>query len=205
MRNLMLSMLVLVAIASPAKALLVDQEPSNNSIATAAIQMTAGATISSDAGVFTFSAGGGDTDYLRISGLVAGDIVTMSTTPLLDPPDLEDPDTIVGLFDSNETMVCLFDDAFNNQLDEFLMGYGSLCRIEIPVSGDYFVGVTGLSANPFDGTHDEEGAYSITVTVIPLPEPGVVLQLVSGALGLSVLQARRRRPRRVQRRPARPR
>ena len=193
MRNLILSMLMLVAIASPARALLTDQEPSNNSIATAAIQMTGDVAISSDAGVFTFAAGGGDTDYLGIGGLLAGDIVTMSTTPLNDPPDLESPDTIVGLFDSTETMLCVFDDAFNNQLDEFLMGYGSLCRFEVPADGDYFVGVTGFSAAPFDGAHFEEGLYSLTLTIVPLPEPGVMLQLASGVLGLAALQAWRRR------------
>jgi hypothetical protein len=192
MRNLILSMLMLVAIASPARALLTDQEPSNNSIATAAIQMTGDVTISSDAGVFTFRVGGGDTDYLGIGGLVAGNVVTASTTPLVDPPDFESPDTIVGLFDSNETMLCVYDDAFNNELDEFPMGYGSLCRLKIPVDGDYFVGVTGLSADPFDGAHLEEGPYSLTLTITPLPEPVLMLQLASGLLGLAMLDKRRR-------------
>jgi hypothetical protein len=154
--------------------------------------MTAGATISSEPGVFTFGAGGGDTDYLGIGGLTAGDVVTVSTTPLVDPPDLENPDTIVGLFNSTETMLCVYDDAFNNQLDDFPMGYGSLCRLEIPADGDYFVGVTGLSETPFDGAHIEEGPYSVTVTIAPLPEPGAMLQLASGVLALAALQARRR-------------
>ena len=135
----------------------------------------------------------GDTDYLGIGGLLAGDIVTMSTTPLNDPPDLESPDTIVGLFDSTGTMLCVFDDAFNNQLDEFLMGYGSLCRFEVPADGNYFVGITGFSAAPFDGAHFEEGLYALTLTITPLPEPGVMLQLASGVLGLAALQACHRR------------
>jgi hypothetical protein len=185
-------MLMLVAIASPARAQLTDQEPSNNSIATAAIQMTGDVTMSSGVGVFTFGGGGGDTDYLGIGDLIAGDVVTASTTPLLDPPDFESPDTILGLFDSNETMLCVYDDAFNNELDEFPMGYGSLCRLEIPVDGDYFVGVTGFSAAPFDGAHFEEGPYAVTVTIMPLPEPGVILQLASGLLGLALLDKRRR-------------
>jgi hypothetical protein len=187
------NLLVLVAIASPAGALLTDQESSNNSIATAAIQLTPGVTAISDAGVFTFTAGGGDTDYLGIGGLVAGDIVTVSTTPLADPPNLEHPDTIVGLFDSTQTMLCVFDDAFNNQLDAFPMGFGSLCRFEVPVDGDYFVGVTGYSAAPFDGAHFEAGAYTLTVTITPLPEPGVMLQLAAGVLGVAALPARRHR------------
>jgi hypothetical protein len=188
-----IEMLMLVAIASPAAAILTDDEPSNNNIASAAIQMTGSLAIKSDAGFFSFAGGGGDTDYLGIGGLIAGDVVTMSTTPLADPPNFESPDTIVGLFDSGEALMCLYDDAFNNQLDQFPMGFGSLCRFEIPADGDYFVGVTGYSASAFDGSHSEVGAYSITVTVIPLPEPGVIPQLVSGVLVLAALRARRQR------------
>jgi hypothetical protein len=193
MRNLILSMLMLVAIALPARAVLTDQESSNNSLSTAAIQMTGDATIKSDAGFFTFTVGGGDTDYLGIGGLIAGDVVTVSTTPLVDPPDLEHPDTIVGLFNSTGTELCVGDDAYNNDLDNFPIGFGSLCRLEIPADGDYFAGATGFSAMPFDGAHFEEGKYSLTVTITPLPEPGVMLQLASGVLGLAALQAHRRR------------
>jgi hypothetical protein len=85
------------------------------------------------------------------------------------------------------------DDAFNNDLDQFPTGFGSLCRYEIPVAGDYFVGVTGFSAAPFDGAHLEEGIYALAVSVTRLPEPGAMLQLASGALGLAALCARRRR------------
>ncbi len=193
MRKLFLSMLMLIAIALPAGAVLTDQESSNNSVATAAIQMTPNGVVSSDAGLFNFGAGGGDTDYLGIGGLLRGDIVMVSTTPLNDPPNLENPDTIVGLFNDSGGMECVGDDAYNNDLDEFPTGFGSLCRFEIAVGGDYFVGVTGFSAIPFDGAHFEEGAYSLTVTVTALPEPGVLLQLASGVLGLAALQARRRR------------
>ena len=193
MRKLFLSVLMLVAIALPAGAILIDQESSNNRIATAAIQMTPNGIVSSDAGSFSFATGGGDTDYLGIGGLLPGDIVMVSTTPLNDPPDFEIPDTIVGLFNDSGGMECVGDDAYNNDLDQFPTGFGSLCRFEIAVDGDYFVGVTGFSAIPFDGAHFEEGAYSLTVTITAVPEPGVLLQLVSGVLGLAALQARRRR------------
>ena len=141
----------------------------------------------------TFRVGGGDLDYLGIGGLFAGDIVNLLTTPLGDPPAFEIPDTIVGLFSEAGAMECAGDDAFNNDLDQFPTGFGSLCRFEIPRDGNYFVGVTGFSADPFDGAHFEEGKYSLTVNVTRLPEPGVLLQLASGALGLAVLRARRRR------------
>jgi hypothetical protein len=195
MRNLFSSTLLLVVIASPAAALLSDDEPSNNTIANASIQMPIppnANVVSVDAGVLTFSVGGGDLDYLGIGGLLAGDIVNMSTTPLGDPPAFEIPDTIVGLFSDNGATECVGDDAFNNDLDNFPTGFGSLCRFEIPTDGDYFVGITGFSAAPFDGAHFEEGKYSLTVNVTRIPEPGVLLQFASGVLGLAALHARRR-------------
>jgi hypothetical protein len=170
MQILFLSMLTLLVSASPAAAVLVDQEPSNDSMSTAAIQMTrsgAGA-VTADGGVFSFTTGGGDIDFLGIGGLFAGDAVIVSTTPQNDPPDLNSPDTLVGLFNSTETLLCLWDDAFNNDLDGFSTGRGSLCRLAIPAAGDYFVGVTGDGTNPFDGVHSEEGDYSLTVTVVRL-------------------------------------
>ena len=195
MRNLFLSTLMVVAVASPATALLRDEESSNDNVATAPIQMPIPPNenvVSADAGVFTFRVGGGDLDYLGIGGLLAGDIVNLLTTPLGDPPAFETPDTIVGLFSDSGAMECAGDDSFNNDLDQFPTGFGSLCRYEIPEDGDYFAGVTGFSPAPFDGAHFEEGKYSLTINVTRLPEPGVLLQLASGALGLAVLHARRR-------------
>ena len=196
MRNLLLTTFTLIAFAAPATAILRDEEPSNNNVATALIQMPIPPNenvVSTDSGVLTFRVGGGDLDYLGIGGLLAGDIVNLLTTPLGDPPAFEIPDTIVGLFSEAGAMECAGDDAFNNDLDQFPTGFGSLCRYEIPTDGNYFVGVTGFSATPFDGAHFEEGKYSLSVNVTRLPEPGVLLQLASGALGLAVLCARRRR------------
>lgn len=196
MRNLFFSTFILIAFAAPASAILLDDEPSNNNVATAPIQLPIPANESAvitDSGVLTFRVGGGDLDYLGIGGLLAGDIVNLLTTPLGDPPDFEIPDTIVGLFSEAGAMECAGDDAFNNDLDQFPTGFGSLCRYEIPTDGNYYVGVTGFSATPFDGAHFEEGKYSLTVNVTRLPEPAVLLQLAAGALGLAVLHARRRR------------
>jgi len=188
-----LSVLMLLSIASPAAALLADQEPSNNSMSTATIQLVPSAGLSVDAGEFSFFVGGGDTDFVGIGGLLAGDVVTITTTPMVDAPGFEDPDTIVGLFNSTGTELCIGDDAANNDLDNFPMGFGSLCRLEISADGDYFVGATGYSAIPFDGDHLQEGVYSLTVTITAaLPEPGLLLQLASGLLGLVALDKRRR-------------
>jgi hypothetical protein len=190
MRFHFLPALTMLVIALPATALLTDQEPSNDSISTAAIQITLPLAVNVDGGLLSFAAGGGDVDFVGIGGLFAGDIVTVTTTPLVDPPDFEVPDTIVGLFNSNGVDLCIGDDAFNNDLDNFPTGFGSICRLEIPADGDYFVGVTGFTSVPFDGTHFEEGIYSLTVTA--LPEPGLLLQLASGLLGLLAIDQRRR-------------
>ena len=193
MRIVFLSVLTLLVIASPAAALLTDQEPSNNSMSTATIQLVPSAGLSVDAGEFSFFVGGGDTDFVGIGDLIAGDVVTITTTPMVDAPDFEHPDTIVGLFNSTGTELCIGDDAANNDLDNFPKGFGSLCRLEISADGDYFVGVTGFSIVPFDGDHIEEGSYTVTVTVTAaLPEPGLLLQLAAGMVGLVVLDKRRR-------------
>jgi hypothetical protein len=193
MRILLFSALALFVIASPAAALLGDLEPANNHMSTAVIQFTPSDVVTIEGGKFSLGVGGGDTDLVGIGDLFAGDAVTVSTTPLVDPPDFELPDTIIGLFDSSGSELCIGDDAWNNDLDNFPTGYGSLCRLEIPSDGDYFVGVTGFSPNPFDGTHLEEGRYTLTVTVTAVPEPGLLLQLASALLGLVVLDKRRRR------------
>ena len=60
MRNLFLSTLMVVAVTSPATALLRDEEPSNNNVATAPIQMPIPPNeyvVSADAGVLTFRVG----------------------------------------------------------------------------------------------------------------------------------------------------
>jgi hypothetical protein len=187
MRSSLLSALTLVLLAAPVGATLTDDEPGNDSRLTGPIQISA-APLAVDAGTLLLTPG--DADYVGIGGLIAGDIVTVSTTPLNDI-DFEVPDTIIGLFDDTGAMECLNDDAFNNDLDVFPMGYGSLCRFEIAAAGDYRVGVTGFSGVPFDGTHSETGAYVLSVTVVP--EPGLVIQLGAGLAGLGLLDRRRRR------------
>ncbi len=182
---------LLQLIASPAAALLLDQEPSNDDISTATIQIFPSGGETAEVGRFALDVLGGDTDYVGIDNLVPGDVVTVSTTPMGDPPNFESPDTIAGLFDSSGTQLCIQDDAFNNDLDSFPTGFGSLCRYEIAVAGNYYVGITGWSSVPFDGNHFEQGIYSVTVTV-SLPEPSLVLQLGAGLLGLAMLDRRRR-------------
>jgi len=182
-----------LVVASPAAALLSDQEPSNDSWLTAAIQIIPSTVVTAEGGKFSLAAGGGDVDFVGIGELFAGDVVTLTTTPMVDSPDFEIPDTIVGLFNSSGVELCEGDDAFNNDLDNFPTGFGSLCRFRITADGDYFVGITGFSPVPFDRQHLEEGDYSLTVSVTAVPEPALLSQLASALLGLAMLDKRRRR------------
>ncbi len=206
-------MMVWVA-PGPAAAVLTDDEPSNDAIGTAAIQIFPTAAVTTDGGEFTLVFG--DIDYLGIGSLAVGDIVTVSTTPLEDV-FFKDPDTVIGLFTSGGSRECEGDDSINNELANPPGGRGSLCRFVIDSAGTWYVGVTGFSDPPFTGNHFESGVYELHVTInavvppiptatptptstptatptpTPTPEPGVVLQLVSGGVGLAWLQRRRNR------------
>jgi hypothetical protein len=223
-RGVILLALVLL-IAPPAGAIITDQEPANDTVATAPIMLSKTGPVTTDAGELVLVAG--DIDFVGIAALSAGDVVTVTTTPL-DDADLQVPDTIVGLFDSNSTdpthmILCRGDDTANNDLitgpGGREIGFGSLCRFGITAPGDYYVGVTGFrstnppgcdpalgecSSFPFDGgigpvPCEESGGetftcgnYQVTIAV-NMPEPGVILQLVSGGIGLAWLNRRRDR------------
>jgi hypothetical protein len=190
-RSVVLWTLTSLAIVLPAAARLYEQEPGNGDIASASIQMVVppdANVVMSDTGLLVLDPG--DIDYLGLGNLKLGDIVELATTPLGDPPFFEAPDTIAGLFDASGVQECVGDDAYNNDLDRIPTGFGSLCRFQIVTDGDYYVGVTGFSETPFDGSHFYEGAYSLTVSVTRLPEPSAMLQLASGAFALAALRAR---------------
>jgi hypothetical protein len=227
MRSLSLAALMLLVLAAPAGAVITDVEPANDSVATAPIMLSKNGVVTTDGGELELVAG--DIDFLGIAALSAGDVVTVTTTPL-DDADLEIPDTMVGLFDSSTTdptqmILCMGDDTANNDLitdpggNE--IGFGSLCRFGITAPGDYYVGVTGFRADdppgcnppdctsyPFDGgigpVPCEEsggdtivcGSYQVTIAVTEIPEPDVLLQLVSGGIGLAWLYRRRTPPKR---------
>ncbi len=154
--------LTLVA-ARPAASVLTDDEPSNDSIGTAAVQIVPTAEVTTDGGTFTLFAG--DIDYLGIGNLGVGDIVTVSTTPL-DDVAFEDPDTFIGLFSSGGSSECEGDDTVNNELGSpASAGFGSLCRFVIDSAGTWFVGVTGSGDPPFNGIHFQNGVYELHVTI----------------------------------------
>jgi hypothetical protein len=207
MRLWPLAVLMLVLAAPrPAGAVLTDDEPSNDAIGTAAVQIVPTAAVTTDGGELTLAPG--DIDYLGIGSLAVGDIVTVSTTPL-DDAVFSDPDTMIGLFTSGGSRECEGDDSMNNELVNPPDGLGSLCRFVIDSAGTWYVGVTGFSDPPFNGNHFESGVYELHVTInaiaasptptptptataTPTPEPGLLLQLATGALALVALDKRRR-------------
>lgn len=161
-------LLVFVA-AGPAASALTDDEPLNDSIGTAAVQIVPTAVVTTDAGRFTLV--WNDIDYLGIGNLVVGDIVVVSTTPL-DGLDFLVPDTYIGLFTSGESAECENDDSINNELAASPSdGFGSLCRFVIDSAGTWYVGVTGSGDPPFDGNHFHSGAYALHVTINAINPP----------------------------------
>jgi hypothetical protein len=156
MRIRSLVALVVSMIAGAAGATITDVEPDNDSVATAPIQFTKTGPVTIDGGELVLVAG--DIDFVGIGALDVGDVVTVTTTPLVDSDpdgdaDLEIPDTIVGLFDSSTTdpthmILCRGDDAPNNDLitgpGGDPIGRGSLCRFGITAPDNYYVGVTGF-------------------------------------------------------------
>jgi hypothetical protein len=224
MRSLFLATLMLLVLAAPTGAIITDQEPANDNISTAPLVISKTGPVTTDGGELVLVAG--DIDFLGLEALSAGDVVTVSTTPL-DDSAFQVPDTIVGLFDGTTVILCRVDDSQNNDMDNCpggdCPGWGSLCRFQIPAPGNYHVGVSGFrsvfppgcdpavppgcTSFPFDGgigpVPCEEsdgdtitcGNYQVTIAVNAVPEPGVVLQLVSGGIGLAFLYRRRTRPR----------
>jgi len=169
MRRWSLAALMLVLVApSPADAVLTDDEPSNDTIATAAVQIVPTAAVTTDGGEFTLVPG--DTDYVGIGSLAVGDIVTVSTTPL-DDAAFTDPDTMIGVFTSGALRDCDGDDSINNELANPPGGLGSLCRLVIDSAGTWYVGVTGFTDPPFNGNHFESGVYQLLVTINAIVVP----------------------------------
>jgi len=109
----------------------------------------------------------GDFDYYLVSGLQAGDQLSISVE---DATQFNGLDPIVGVYSSSGSLLVQDDDS-GNYLD-------SLLNFTAPVGGDYYIMIssynTGFPGDPFDsasgngvnnigGPGDAEGTYNLTV------------------------------------------
>lgn len=223
MRSRILAALMGLMLVAPAGAAITDVEPANDTIpAPVMISKTGDLTIAAgelvlDAGDIDFlgiaALSTGDVVTVTTTPLDDAAFEIPNTIVGVFDSSTTDPTTMI---------LCRGNDTANNNLDNCpggeCPGYGSLCRYLITAPGDYYVGVTGFrpkapggctpgvncTSFPFDGgigaTPCQEsgptttcGNYQVTVTVNSLPEPGVILQLLSGSVGLAWLDRWRNR------------
>jgi hypothetical protein len=159
-RVLPLALLLLAVAAAPAGARIPDREDQNDDVMTVDFGLTGGSDHVSDDGTLRLERG--DVDFVGLSSLAVGDVITAVTTPLQDEL-LEFPDTVVGIFDASGLLLVQGDDVVNH--DDTSNGLGSLARYVVDVPGDYFVGVTGVADIDYSGNHMEKGSYVLSVSV----------------------------------------
>lgn len=129
----------------------------------------------------------GDVDYFEIP-LLAGDFVAVQ---LVLRPGSPSSASVLGVFDPSGNFI-----AYDVDVPNVLAGVVSASggwRVAVsgyPDVGSTFLGDDGI---PFNGTHSQNIDYLLTLSLVPVPEPGGLLALGTGVAGLLGYSVRRRR------------
>lgn len=143
---------------------LADQEPANDDRATTPTQIARQTSLVVATGLFELGTSVActeeppicDRDAVRIAGLRSGDFVAVSTTGRPDMSPIE-PDTLVGIFDANGTLLATDED----------FDLPSQLGFRVPADGDYTFVVSGTGDLEFLGDHTEKGRYELSVAILP--------------------------------------
>lgn len=129
----------------------------------------------------------GDVDYFEVP-LLAGDFFAAQ---LVIVPGSRSSSSVLGIFDPSANLVA-YDLYAPNVLAGVISSNGGW-RVAVsgfPDVGSAFLGDDGI---PFNGTHSQNIQYLLTLSLIPVPEPGGLLALGTGIAGLLGYSVRRRR------------
>jgi hypothetical protein len=164
--------LLLAGGATPARALLIDQEPANDDRFSTPTVIARSPTLVTDIGRMRLNDtatcqafAGCDLDFVRLAGLRPGDMV-LATTTLRPDLGAAEPDTVLGLIDADGFLVAI-EDSFE---------LASRIGFVVGADGDYVLGVTGAGDElSFIGDHAETGRYELSVAILPAPPAGETL------------------------------
>ncbi len=143
---------------------------------TAAGAVPTGLGVGAAVGFGTLTAG--DVDYFAVT-MGAGDVLSAMTTGLQS----QSLDTLLGVLDASGLLLNNDDAGGDSRGSNF----ESSLRFVAPAAGTYYIAVTGYGDSDFNGSgHTEDGAYGLTLSVVPAPGAAALL-------GLGMLAAGRRR------------